>query len=62
MRSLPTTRYVAIGVADSQINGDFHRISFSYKDLPTSVKMGKLIYVSDGDLTFQVTEIGTESA
>ena len=44
----------------SQIKGDCHRISCSYKDLPTSVKLNQLIYVSDGDLTFQVVEIGTE--
>lgn len=41
-----------------KIKGDATHLSCSYKDLPTSVKLGQLIYVSDGDLTFQVTEIG----
>ena len=59
-RSRPITRYAAVWTLDWQIKGDCHRISCSYKDLPTSVKLGQLIYVSDGDLTFQVVEIGTE--
>ena len=44
--------------SNSQIKGDSTHLACTYKDLPTSVSEGQLIYVSDGDLTFQVVEIG----
>ena len=36
-------------------------ISCSYKALPTTVQVGSTIYVADGSLTLEVTEIGDVS-
>jgi pyruvate kinase len=36
-------------------------ISCSYKSLPTTVKVGSIMFVADGSLTLEVTEIGDVS-
>jgi len=42
---------------DYTIEGDNTKISCSYKNLPTSVKVGSTIFIADGSLTCVVTEI-----
>ncbi|MCP4669034.1 MAG: hypothetical protein GY849_22075 [Deltaproteobacteria bacterium] len=44
-------------VTDYAIEGDNTRISCSYQALPETVQVGSLIYVADGSLTCEVTEI-----
>jgi len=44
-------------VTDYSIEGDSTRISCSYKALPETVVVGSTIYIADGSLTCEVTEI-----
>ena len=44
-------------VTDYSIEGDNKRISCSYKGLPNSVSIGSTIYIADGSLTCEVSEI-----
>ena len=44
-------------VTDPNIEGDNTRISCTYKQLPTTVSVGSTIYIADGSLTCEVTEI-----
>jgi pyruvate kinase len=44
-------------VTDYSIEGDNKRIACSYKGLPQSVQVGSTIYIADGSLTCEVTEI-----
>ena len=41
-------------VTDYNFKGDNTTIACSYKDLPTTVKPGSIIYVADGSLTCEV--------
>ena len=42
---------------DYSIEGDANRISCSYRALPETVQVGSIIYIADGSLTCEVTEI-----
>ena len=42
---------------DYTIEGDATRISCSYRALPETVQVGSIIYIADGSLTCEVTEI-----
>ena len=42
---------------DYSYEGDDKKIACSYKDLPTSVQIGSTIFIADGSLTCEVTEI-----
>ena len=42
---------------DYSLEGDNTRISCSYKSLPESVQVGGTIFIADGSLTCEVTEI-----
>ena len=42
---------------DYSIEGDATRISCSYRALPETVQVGSIIYIADGSLTCEVTEI-----
>lgn len=44
-------------LTDYEIEGDNTKIACSYKNLPKSVKVGGLIYIADGSLTCEVTEV-----
>ena len=44
-------------VTDYAIEGDTTRIACSYRALPETVQVGSTIYVADGALTCEVTEI-----
>lgn len=44
-------------VTDPNIEGDNTKISCTYKSLPTTVSIGSTIYIADGSLTCEVTEI-----
>ena len=44
-------------VTDYDIEGDTTRIACSYKSLPDSVQVGSTIYIADGSLTCEVTDI-----
>lgn len=44
-------------VTDPNIEGDNQRISCTYRQLPTTVSVGSTIYIADGSLTCEVTEI-----
>jgi hypothetical protein len=44
-------------VTDYAIEGDNTRIACSYRALPETVQVGSTIYVADGALTCEVTEI-----
>ena len=44
-------------VTDYSIEGDNKKISCSYKSLPTLVSPGSIIYIADGSLTCEVTEV-----
>ena len=44
-------------VTDYDIEGDNTRISCSYRALPETVQVGSIIYIADGALTCEVTEI-----
>ena len=44
-------------VTDYAIEGDNTRISCSYRALPETVQVGSIIYIADGSLTCEVTEI-----
>jgi len=44
-------------VTDPNIEGDNTRISCTYRALPTTVSVGSTIYIADGSLTCEVTEI-----
>lgn len=44
-------------LTDYTIEGDNTRIACSYKSLPESVQVGGTIYIADGSLTCEVTEI-----
>lgn len=44
-------------VTDYAIEGDNTRIACSYRALPETVQVGSLIYIADGSLTCEVTEI-----
>ena len=42
---------------DYSLEGDSKRIACSYKSLPETVSVGSVIYIADGSLTCNVTEI-----
>ena len=42
---------------DYTIEGDNTRIACSYKSLPQTVQVGSVIYIADGSLTCEVSEI-----
>ena len=42
---------------DYNLEGDNKRIACSYKSLPETVSVGSVIYIADGSLTCNVTEI-----
>ena len=44
-------------VTDTNIEGDNTRIACTYKALPSSVSIGSTIYIADGSVTCEVTEI-----
>lgn len=44
-------------VTDYAIEGDNTRISCTYKSLPETVQIGSIIYLSDGEITCEVTEV-----
>ena len=44
-------------VTDYSIEGDNTTISCSYRALPETVQVGSIIYIADGSLTCEVTEI-----
>ena len=44
-------------VTDYAIEGDNTRIACSYKSLPETVSIGSTIFIADGSLTCEVTEI-----
>lgn len=44
-------------VTDYTLEGDSTRIACSYESLPQTVQVGSLIYIADGSLTCEVTEI-----
>ena len=44
-------------VTDYSIEGDNKRISCSYKSLPQTVSVGGTIFIADGSLTCEVSEI-----
>lgn len=44
-------------VTDYNLEGDNKRITCSYKSLPQTVSPGSLIYIADGSITCEVTEI-----
>lgn len=43
-------------VNDPAIEGDNTKVSVTYKQLPTSVKIGDAVYMDDGGLTCEVIE------
>ena len=47
-----TTDYEHLGTTEC--------IAVSYKALPKTVKVGSTIYAADGNLTLEVTEIGSD--
>ena len=44
-------------LTDYAIEGDNTRIACSYRALPETVQVGSIIYIADGSLTCEVTEI-----
>lgn len=44
-------------VTDYAIVGDNKQIACSYKSLPQTVHVGSVIYIADGSLTCEVTEV-----
>jgi pyruvate kinase len=44
-------------VTDYSIEGDNKRIACSYKSLPQTVSVGSIIYIADGSITCEVSEI-----
>lgn len=48
-------------VTDLADQGDNNKIVCTYQALPTSVQVGSPIYIADGSLTCEVTEIGDVS-
>ncbi len=48
-------------VTDYAIEGDCERIACSYKSLPQSVQIGSTIFIADGTVTCEVTEIAEVS-
>ena len=44
-------------MTDYSIEGDNKRIACSYKSLPQTVQIGSTIYMADGAITCEVTEI-----
>ena len=42
---------------DYQLEGDNTQIACSYKSLPETVQVGSIIFIADGSLTCEVTEI-----
>lgn len=42
---------------DYSLEGDNTRIACSYKSLPETVQVGSIIFIADGSLTCEVTEI-----
>lgn len=44
-------------VTDYSIEGDAKKIACSYKALPQSVSVGSTIYIADGSITCEVSEI-----
>lgn len=44
-------------VTDYSVEGDNTRIACSYRALPETVQVGSIIYIADGSLTCEVTEI-----
>ena len=44
-------------VIDYNIEGDCTKIACSYKSLPKTVSVGSIIYIADGTLTCEVTEV-----
>ena len=47
---------------DANLEGDNTKISCTYKALPSSVNIGSTIYIADGSVTCEVTEILEVSA
>jgi pyruvate kinase len=47
-------------VTNYEVLGDTETLACSYKDLPTTVKVGSTIFIADGSLTCTVTEIGDD--
>jgi len=45
---------------DYEFRGSADCISCSYKSLPTTVKVGSTMFVADGSLTLEVTELGSD--
>lgn len=45
---------------DYEFKGNANAIACSYKALCTTVKVGSIMYVADGSLTLEVTEIGSD--
>jgi len=39
------------------LEGDSKMITCSWKNLPAKIKVGSLIYIADGSLTCEVTEV-----
>jgi len=48
-------------VTDYAIEGDTKQIACSYKSLPQTVNVGSTIYIADGSLTCEVTEVHEDS-
>jgi pyruvate kinase len=44
-------------VIDYAIDGDSTKIACDYKSLPKTVSVGSMIYIAEGTLTCEVTEI-----
>ena len=44
-------------MTDYSVEGDNTRIACSYRALPETVQKGSIIYIADGTLTCEVTEI-----
>lgn len=44
-------------VTDYSIEGDNKKIACSYKSLPSTVNVGSTIFIADGSITCEVTEI-----
>lgn len=42
---------------DYALEGDNTRIACSYKSLPETVQVGSIIFIADGSLTCEVTEV-----
>jgi len=45
---------------DYAFHGDANTIACSYKSLPKTVSVGSVIFIADGSLTCEVTELGED--